>query len=130
MLRRPLDRLTATYVDAFQGLPREVWWLSLALLVNRAGTMVLPFLSLYLTQQIGMQASDAGKLVALFGVGSVTGSAIGGWLSDRVDPMRIQRWTLVMTAGLMLGLIGVRSIATLAVLFFLVGLIEVEGELR
>ena len=41
-------------------------------------------------------------LVALFGLGSVTGSAIGGWISDRIDPMRVQRWTLVMTAGLML----------------------------
>lgn len=123
MLRRPMNRLIATYVDAFQGLPREIWWLSLALLVNRAGTMVLPFLSLYLTQQIGMQATDAGKLVALFGAGSVAGSAIGGWLSDRIDPMRVQRWTLVMTAGLMLALIGVRSITWLAVLFFLVGLV-------
>lgn len=123
MLTRPLHRLVATYVDAFQGLPRTVWWLALALLVNRAGTMVLPFLSLYLTQQIGMQTADAGKLVALFGLGSVTGSAIGGWVSDRVDPMRVQRWTLVVTAALMLALVGVTSIRWLAVLFFLVGLV-------
>ena len=123
MLRRPLERLFSTYVDAFSGLPREVWWLSLALLVNRAGTMVLPFLSLYLTQQIGLQTSDAGKLVALFGVGSVTGSALGGWLSDRIDPARVQRWTLVLTAALMFGLIGVDTVPWLAALFFLVGLV-------
>ncbi|NNK62770.1 MAG: MFS transporter [Gemmatimonadetes bacterium] len=123
MLTRSFRRLIATYVDAFQGLPRTVWWLSLALLVNRAGTMVLPFLSLYLTQQIGLEISEAGKLVALFGVGSVTGSAIGGWVSDRVDPMRVQRWTLVLTAALMLALIGVESVRWLGVLFFLVGLV-------
>ena len=123
MLTRPFRRLIATYVDAFQGLPRTVWWLSLALLVNRAGTMVLPFLSLYLTQQIGLGVSEAGKLVALFGMGSVTGSAIGGWISDRVDPMRVQRWTLVMTAALMLALIGVDSVRWLGLLFFLVGLV-------
>jgi predicted MFS family arabinose efflux permease len=123
LLPRPLDQLVSTYVDAFRGLPRAVWWLSLALLVNRAGTMVLPFLSLYLTQQIGLPTPEAGKLVALFGVGSVTGSALGGWLSDRIDPARLQRWTLVLTAGLMLALIGVTSVRWLAVLFFLVGLI-------
>lgn len=123
MLARPFHRLVATYADAFRGLPRAVWWLSLALLVNRAGTMVLPFLSLYLTQQIGLQPAEAGKLVALFGVGSVTGSAIGGWVSDRVDPMRVQRWTLVLTAALMLALVGVTSVRWLATLFFLVGLV-------
>jgi predicted MFS family arabinose efflux permease len=123
VLIRPFQRLIAAYVDAFRGLPRAVWWLSLALLVNRAGTMVLPFLSLYLTQQIGLGVSEAGKLVALFGLGSVAGSAIGGWISDRVDPMRIQRWTLVLTAALMLALIGVESVRWLGTLFFLVGLV-------
>lgn len=123
MPRRALHKLVATYADAFRGLPRDVWWLSAALLVNRAGTMVLPFLSLYLTREIGLDVVEAGRLVALFGVGSVTGSAAGGWISDRVDPVRVQRWTLVSTAGLMLALIGVTSEAWLRVLFFLVGLV-------
>lgn len=115
--------ITRTYVDAYAGLPREVWWLSAALLVNRAGTMVLPFLSLYLTRQLGLAAPEAGKLVAVFGVGSVAGSALGGWLSDRIDPVRVQRWTLVLTGLLMLALIGVDSVRWLALLFFLVGLV-------
>ncbi|RKZ17815.1 hypothetical protein DRQ53_02305 [bacterium] len=116
-------RVARTYIDAFEGLPREIWWLSLALLVNRAGTMVLPFLSLYLTRQISMTTSDAGRLVALFGLGSVCGSALGGWLSDRIDPIRVQQITLLLTGGLMLSLIGVQSVPMLGLLFFLVGLV-------
>ena len=123
MLRRPINKLIATYVDAFHGLPREVWWLSLALLVNRAGTMVLPFLSLYLTRELGLPIVDAGKLIAFYGAGAVTGSAVGGWLSDRVDPVRVQRWTLVLTGALMLSLIGVRETWQLGLLFFLVGMV-------
>lgn len=122
-MNRLLHSVGRTYVDAYSGLPRAVWWLSLALLVNRAGTMVLPFLSLYLTDRIGLSTPDAGKLVAVFGAGSVAGSALGGWLSDRVDPVRVQRWTLVLSGGLMLALIRVESVAWLGLLFFLVGLI-------
>lgn len=51
---RLLRSLTALYADAFSGLPRDVWLLAGAMLVNRAGTMVLPFLSLYLTRQLGL----------------------------------------------------------------------------
>lgn len=45
----PLRKLGRSYVRAFSGLPGEVWILAFATLVNRAGTMVLPFLTLYLT---------------------------------------------------------------------------------
>jgi hypothetical protein len=39
------------------GLPREVWTLFTAVLINRAGTMALPFLVLYLTQSLGFPCS-------------------------------------------------------------------------
>ena len=123
MLRRLISKLLAVYADAYRDLPREVWLLSLALLVNRAGTMVLPFLSLYLTRELGLPTPDAGKLIAVYGAGAVTGSALGGWLSDRVDPVRVQRWTLVLTGALMLSLIGVTETWLLALLFFLVGMV-------
>jgi hypothetical protein len=38
--------------SGLKDLPREVWLLSAATLVNRAGTMVLPFLVLYLTRTL------------------------------------------------------------------------------
>ena len=43
-------------------LPREVWLLSAATLVNRAGTMVLPFLVLYLTRTLGITPAHASSL--------------------------------------------------------------------
>lgn len=90
----PLQRLISAYRAAFAGLPREVWLLAGGLLINRAGTMVLPFLSLYLTRDLGLTAAAAGIIIGSFGLGAMAGSFIGGWLSDRVDPVRVQLLSL------------------------------------
>ena len=58
-------RLASAYRAAFSGLPKEVWLLALGAFVNRSGTMVLPFLSLYLTSRLGMSAVEAGRVLAL-----------------------------------------------------------------
>ena len=63
--------ILATYREAFSGLNRAVWLLALTTLVNRSGTMVLPFLILYLTQQQGFEPTDAP--VAPNGNGGVKG---------------------------------------------------------
>lgn len=86
-----------TYREAFSGLSRPVWLLSLATLVNRAGTMVLPFLALYLTQERGFTTSQAGQALAVWGVGGVVASYVGGWLCDRLDPHLVMKASLVMT---------------------------------
>jgi hypothetical protein len=36
------------YCNNFRGFSREIWILTLITFINRAGTMVLPFLSKYL----------------------------------------------------------------------------------
>jgi MFS family permease len=71
-----------------------VWLLAGGLLVNRAGSMVLPFLSLYLTRDLGLTAARAGIVIGGFGLGSMAGSYVGGWLSDRMNPVRTQQLSL------------------------------------
>ena len=51
---RPIARV---YRAAFSGLSRDIWLLCAVLLINRAGTMVLPFFSLFLTQDRGVPLS-------------------------------------------------------------------------
>jgi len=77
-----------TYRAAFSGLPRDLWLLSVVMLVNRAGTMVLPFISLYLTQERGAPVTTAGAILSLWGVGSAIGAWAGGWASDRFGAER------------------------------------------
>jgi MFS family permease len=86
---------------SLKGLPHDVWVLSLATLINRAGTMVLPFLVLYLTQELGFSAPRAGLTLAVYGAGSIIASPISGRLTDRIGPLPIMRASLVL-AGILL----------------------------
>jgi predicted MFS family arabinose efflux permease len=89
--------IATAYRDAFSGLSRPVWLLSIATLINRSGTMVLPFLALYLTEERGFTTTQAGQTLALYGLGAVVASYFGGWLCDRIDPLAVMKWSLALT---------------------------------
>jgi len=65
-----LRAIARAYRSAYTGLPRDLWVLSAILVVNRAGSMVLPFLSLYFTQVRGMPIAQAGRRLSLIGLGA------------------------------------------------------------
>ena len=81
------------------GLPREVWILAGANLLNRMGTMALPFLALYLTRSMGFRPARAGEAMLVYGLGSLVAAPMGGHLSDRIGAARVMRWALFL-AGL------------------------------
>ncbi len=82
------------------GLPRDSWLLALATLVNRAGTMVIPFLALHFTRNLGFSAGQAGAALAVYGIVSLLTSPFAGRLADRVGSQRI------LTVSLFLGGLG------------------------
>ena len=65
--------------------------------VNRAGTMVIPFLSLYLTASLGFTLKDVGWVLSAFGLGSVVGSWLGGKLTDRIGAYPVMLWSLLLS---------------------------------
>ena len=105
------------YREAFSGLPRAVWLQATGMLINRSGTMVLPFLSLYLTHELGFTTGAAGQVLAVYGLGAVAGSFAGGWLSDRVGPLRVQQVSLLCTGAgfIVLGQLHSHAAITVAV---------------
>ncbi len=80
-----MRRLFSAYRAAFVGLPQPVWLLAIAALINRCGTMVLPFATLYLTKELGWTVPQAGLALSFYGVGAMIGSLSGGGLADRVS---------------------------------------------
>lgn len=94
------------YRSAYAGLPRDVWLLSLVLFVNRSGTMVIPFLTLYLTSQLGMSEAAAGRMISVYGVGAVCGAYLSGRLVERVGALRLQTVCMFLAAPLYL-LVGI-----------------------
>lgn len=115
---RPSGGLVGRYRAAYAGMPREVWLCAAGLLINRAGTMVVPFLSLYLTTQRGMGKGAVGLLLAGFGVGSILGSLLGGFLSTRVGATTVQRLSLAGTGALLLALPEMGSTGAIAACVF------------
>ena len=78
-------RILSAYRAAFVGLPRPVWLLAISALINRSGTMVLPFATLYLTKELGWTVPEAGLALSFYGAGAMIGSFSGGWLADRIS---------------------------------------------
>ncbi|EMI43957.1 MDR family MFS transporter [Rhodopirellula sp. SWK7] len=86
------------YRRSFEGLPRSAWILALVMLVNRSGAMVLAFLSIYLSQELGWGERFAGYAIATYGLGACVGSFTGGRLAGRFGAYRVQQTSLVSTA--------------------------------
>jgi predicted MFS family arabinose efflux permease len=72
------------YLDNFKGFSREIWILTLITFINRAGAMVMPFLAKYLHENFSFSFEDVGWMLACIGLGSLTGSWLGGKLTDKI----------------------------------------------
>jgi predicted MFS family arabinose efflux permease len=94
-------KLLNIYRGAFSNIQKNIWILSLAMFVNRAGSMVLLFTSLYMTRDLHFTIAEAGLCISFYGVGSVLGSYAGGWLTDRKNFLHIMLFSLV-SSGLIL----------------------------
>jgi predicted MFS family arabinose efflux permease len=53
------------------------------MLINRSGTMVIPFMTMYCTQSLHFAITQAGFVMGLFGLGAIVGAIIGGRITDR-----------------------------------------------
>lgn len=92
-----IKKAISYYFDSYKGLCAEVWLLALMTLINRGGTMVIPFLTLYLTEDLLFSLPDVGWIMTCFGLGSVIGSWLGGKLSDSIGFYPTMVLSLVFT---------------------------------
>ncbi|HAT66796.1 MAG TPA: MFS transporter, partial [Flavobacteriaceae bacterium] len=88
---------------------REVWLLSLVTFINRAGAMVIPFLSLYLVNEKGFTLPQVGWIMTSFGVGSLFGTWVGGKLTDSIGYYKVIVLSLFFGG---LGFIGLQFLDT------------------
>ncbi len=90
-----IGNAVSLYKKAYGGLSPGTWWLSLVMLVNRSGTMVVPFMTMYLTQHYGVSIGKAGLVMSLFGLGAIAGALIGGKLIDSIGYYYVQLCALI-----------------------------------
>ena len=95
-----------TYRNAYSGLSKQTWLLSLIMLINRSGTMVIPFMTLYLTSpEMGYSVGEAGIVFGLFGAGAFCGAWLGGRLTDKIGFYPVQLFTLTI-GGILFMILG------------------------
>lgn len=116
MLKRAFNK----YIDNFRGFSREIWILTLITFINRAGTMVLPFLSKYLKEDLHFTYSQVGWIMVSFGCGSILGSWLGGKLSDKIGFYKIMIFSLLTSGFAFFGLQFVKSFEGLLIAMFLI----------
>jgi predicted MFS family arabinose efflux permease len=105
-------------------LPRPAWILALVTLVNRAGTMVLPFLVLYLTDDVGLAPDRAGLVLVVYGAGAIVAAPAAGWLSDRIGPLRLMKASLVLSGAVMFVFPFARTFGQIATAAFALALVN------
>ncbi|MEU8102802.1 MFS transporter [Nonomuraea muscovyensis] len=109
--------------SAVGGLPRPFWALWSGTLVNRLGTMVMPFTGVYLTQARGMSVAAAGLVMAVFGAGSLLSQLLAGVLADRIGRRATLAGSMVATAVTMLALGYSTSLFAVTAAMFVLGLV-------
>ena len=111
------------YINNFRGFRREIWILTFITFINRAGTMVLPFLSKYLKEDLHFSYTQVGWIMVCFGAGSIIGSWLGGKLSDKIGFYRIMIFSLLTTGILLFFVQYIASFIGLCIGMFLLMII-------
>jgi MFS family permease len=108
-----------------RALPRPAWILFLGTFLNKFGTFVLPFLTLYLTQR-GFTLNDAGLAISAYGVGGLMASVLGGHLADAIGRRKTIALSMFSVAAAMVLLSQSRSLPAIMAATWLAAL---TGEL-
>jgi predicted MFS family arabinose efflux permease len=108
-----LKSLSDKYFQAFKGLPRDVWALSLVMFINMSGSMVIFYLSLYLTRHMGFSVLEAGRILSGYGIGMLAGTFVGGFCSDRIGSRRSQQLSLLASGLTLFALSQCRSFTSI-----------------
>jgi MFS family permease len=102
---RPPRGLRARWAVRVGGLPRPYWYLWAGMLANRLGSVVGPFLALYLSTARDFSVAEVGVVLTALGFGSACSQSVGGVLADRIGRRRTMVLGLLSSA-VALGLVG------------------------
>ena len=116
-----------TLRESLRALPPAAWVLFAGTFVNRLGTFVLPFITLYLTTQQHYSIPQAGLAVAMYGIGGFGAQVVGGLLTDRFGRRNVIGFSMLGAAALTLVL---WQATTLAVIYPVMLVLAFVAELH
>lgn len=89
---------TRSLKSTYSGLPKSLYVILFARVVNSVGNFVFPFMTLLLTTKVGMGEQEVGKYLLLVSLLQIPGSLLGGKLSDVVGRKKISITFMVLAA--------------------------------
>ena len=120
-----MNTTNSTLLATLRALPRPAWILFLGVFLNKFGSFVVPFLTLYLTRQ-GYTTGDAGLAIGAYGAGHFLASGLGGHLADTIGRRKTIVLSMFSAAVTMLLLSQARNLPVIVLLTALAGM---TGEL-
>ena len=81
--------------------------------------MVIPFMSLYLTSDLGFSLKHVGWTMSVFGLGSVIGAWLGGRLTDKIGYYPVVFWSLFLSGFMFISLQFIQSFIGFCIGIFL-----------
>ncbi|MDR2222462.1 MAG: MFS transporter [Flavobacteriaceae bacterium] len=114
-----MKKIFQIYADSYRGLSSASWMLAIVMLINRSGSMVLPFLGVYMTNKLGFKDEQTGYVLACFGVGSIIGTTLGGWVTDKIGNYKVQYLSLLGSIPVFIMLPHFTSVVSLALMMLL-----------
>ncbi|EKT3957766.1 MFS transporter [Flavobacterium psychrophilum] len=108
------------YFDNFKGFSKEVWVLTLITYINRAGAMVMLFLTKYLHDNLFFNLTQIGWMLVCIGVGALFGNWIGGKLTDILGFYTIMLASLFLTGFGIISLMFLCDFVEICIGLFLV----------
>ncbi len=97
-------------IGRLRRLPSDVWIVFVTTLLNRVGTMALPFLALYLAEHLRYSTETAGLAITAYAFGGLVVAPVAGRLADRWGGFRVMRASLLVS-GLLLFLMPLAKTA-------------------
>jgi len=90
-------------------LPRGVYILCVGTFINRAGSLVIPFLMIYLVKRLNYDDVHATRAMGVFGLGAMIAAVVGGHLADLIGRKTVMLIGLAGSATMMIAFSFVAS---------------------
>lgn len=97
------------YISSYKGLSTNTWMLALIMFINQSGAMILPFMAIYMEEELAFTDIKKGVVLALFGLGAIIGGLYGGKLTDQLGSYKIQLFSLLCVIPLYISLAFIKN---------------------
>lgn len=106
-------------VHLYRGLPKPVYALFIATIMNGLGIFVYPFMVLLLTQRLGYSDAWAGMFMSLAALAYLPGSFVGGKLADKIGRKKVMIYSQVLASIMFIvcGFLGTSHLVPLFIFF-------------